>query len=177
MYKVKDYLFTLQNLFKGMNMKNLNLVLVSALSMVALGCSVFPIKAQVEENHFRFENFKRDKGLDLEYVHLMCYLKRPVSWAEPKQYEAGEHNLWVRADVSNRSFDDSTKEAIVNFKVKLESDKSYMLNRKITDDKIAIWIQEVDTGLVVSEILTPELKKPLLVDYSLRKDQCESGSV
>ncbi len=158
-------------------MKNLKLFLISALSLSALGCTVLPIKVEVKEQHFRFENFKRDKTSTLEYVHLMCYRKKPTSWTQPKQYLGGEHDLWVKASISKRHIPNSKKEAFVNFKVNLEPGKSYMLNRKVDDDKISLWIQEVDTGLGVSEVLSTELKQPLLVEYNLRKKQCESGSV
>ena len=158
-------------------MKNLKLLLISTLSVVSLGCSVLPIKAEVKENHFRLENFKRDKSSQLEYVHLMCFHKKPTTWAEPKQYLSGEHDVWVKASISNRNIPNSTKEAFVNFKVKLESNKSYMLNRKIADDKISLWIQEVDTGLGVSDVVTSDLENPLIIDEFLRKRQCKSGSV
>ena len=71
----------------------------------------------------------------------------------------------------------SQKEAFVNFNVNLDSDKSYMLNRKREGDKISIWIQEVETGTVVSQVLTDELSRPLQIDNELRKRQCRSGSI
>ncbi|WP_426357400.1 hypothetical protein ACPUVO_15680 [Pseudocolwellia sp. HL-MZ19] len=158
-------------------MKNLKLLLISTLSVVSISCSTLPLKAEIKDNHFRFENFKRDNSSKLEYVHLMCFHKKPISWVEPKQYLSGEHDLWVKASISERDIPNSTKEAFVNFKVKLESNKSYMLNRKIVDDKISLWIQEVDTGIGVSDVLISDLKNPLIIDDSLRKRQCKSGSV
>jgi len=160
-----------------MKMKNLKLLLIPALCVAAIGCSTLPLKTEIKENHFRFENFKRDNNSTLEYVHLMCFHKKPTTWAEPKQYLSGEHDLWVKASLSTRNISNSTKEAFVNFKVKLESSKSYMLNRKIVDDKISLWIQEVDTGVGVSDIITADLENPLIIDDFLRKRQCKSGSV
>ena len=58
----------------------------------------------------------------------------------------------MKASISKRSIQDSRKEAFVNFKVKLALGKSYMLNRKLVEDKILLWIQEVDTGLGVSDV-------------------------
>ena len=158
-------------------MKNFKLLLISALSVASVSCSTLPLKAEIKENHFRFENFKRDKSSKLEYAHLMCFHKKPISWTEPKQYLSGEHDLWVKASISERDIPNSTKEAFVNFKVKLESNKSYMLNRKIVDNKISLWIQEVDTGIGVSKVLTSDLNNPLIIDDFLRKRQCKSGSV
>ncbi|MCJ8318784.1 MAG: hypothetical protein MJK12_04070 [Colwellia sp.] len=158
-------------------MKILKLALVLVLSLAALSCSVQPIKTEVKENYFRFENFKRDKTSNLEYVYLMCRYKKVTGWGEPKQYLSGEHDLWVKASTSRSDILKSRKEAFVNFKVNLDSGKSYMLNRKIVEDKVSIWIQEVDTGLRVSKVLTSELTSPLLFDDFLRKRQCESGSI
>ncbi|WP_206483873.1 hypothetical protein [Thalassotalea sp. G2M2-11] len=158
-------------------MKNLKLLSILAICVTSLGCSVLPVKVGVKENNFRFENFKRVNGSDSEYVHLMCHQKKPTSWAQPKQYLSGEHDLWVKASTSNRHIPNSTREAFVNFKVKLEPNKNYMLNRKVVDDKISIWIQEVDTGLGVSEVLVTQLRQPLLIERNLRKTQCESGSI
>ncbi|WP_231612837.1 hypothetical protein [Pseudoalteromonas sp. NZS11_1] len=107
----------------------------------------------------------------------MCFNKKPTQWAEPKQYISGEHDLWVKASVSNPDVLNSQKEAFVNFNVNLDSDKSYMLNRKREGDKISIWIQEVETGTVVSQVLTDELSRPLQIDNELRKRQCRSGSI
>ena len=158
-------------------MKKLKLLLISALSVASIGCSTLPLKVEVKEDHFRFENFKRDKSSKLELIHLMCFHKKETTWSEPKQYLSGEHDLWVKADISTPNIPNSTKEAFVNFKVKLEPNKSYMLNRKIVDDKISIWIQEVETGLVVSKVLTSDLKNPKIIDELLRTRECKSGSV
>jgi len=160
-----------------MQMKNLNWLLILALSVASLGCSVFPIKAVVKDNHFRLENFKRDKGPKREFIYLMCFHKKPIRWAEPKQYLSGEHDLWVKARISKRGVPLSRKEAFVNFKVNLESGKSYMLNREIEGKRIKLWIQEVETGLGVSETLYADLKRPKITEYNLRKKQCESGSI
>jgi hypothetical protein len=158
-------------------MRNLKLILILVLSVTSLGCGVLPIKSEVKNNNFRLENFKRDKGSELEYVHLMCFQKKPTTWAQPKQYLSGEHDLWVKASISYRNIPNSTKEAFVHLKVKLEPNKNYMLNRKVVDDKISIWIQEVETGLGVSEVMLAELKRPLLIERNLRKTQCEAGSI
>ncbi|TWX47206.1 hypothetical protein [Colwellia hornerae] len=142
-----------------------------------MSCSNFPVKAEVKENHFRFENFKRDNSSTLEYVYLMCSHQKLTGWAEPKQYVSGFHDLWVKASISERYVPTSRRVAFVNFKVHLDANKSYMLNRQVVDDKVSLWIQDVDSGLSVSDVLTSDLKNPLWIVNSLRKKQCESGSV
>ncbi|MEP1448724.1 MAG: hypothetical protein ABJK37_21640 [Paraglaciecola sp.] len=110
---------------------NLSLILILSLT----GCSLFPFETAIKENHFRFENFKRDVGDDLEFVYLMCSHKKPIGWEQPKQYESGEHNLWVMVETYQRDIPISYKVAVVNFDVNLQADKSYMLNRKIVKRK------------------------------------------
>lgn len=158
-------------------MKFTTLSVVLSIGFLLGGCSILPLKANIKENHFRFENFKRDNGPDIEYVHLMCFHKKETFWAEPKQYISGKHDLWVKASISKRGIANSSKEAFVNFDVNLAANKSYMINRKIENNKISMWLQEVDTGIKVSSIKVAELKRPLLVEKNLRRKQCESGTV
>lgn len=154
-----------------------NLTIAFALGASLLGCSSLPITTEIKEDHFRFENFKRDIGPNLEYVHLMCFHKKPVGWAEPKQYPSGKQNLWVKARVLHEDFLNSEKEAFVNFNVDLKPEISYMLNREINENNITLWIQEVNTGVVVSDVKTETLERPLQVDESLRRRQCRTSSV
>ena len=158
-------------------MKSLSLFVSSVLVSVLAGCSTLPMTAQVEDGKFRFENFKMIKGSQNESVHLMCYLHKPTGWSQPKQYEAGKHLLWVKANVENDSIENSTKSAYASLNVELEANKSYMLNRERDGDKISLWVQEVDTGVRVSDIVVTDLKKPLISDYSLRRNQCKAGTV
>lgn len=153
------------------------MLVLFASSMFLLACTAVPFKASVKEDHFRFENFKRTKGTNIEYVNLMCFHKKPTTWSEPKQYLGGEHNLWVQASFSKRNIPNSTKVAFVNFKVDLEPNKSYMLNRKTEDDKVSIWIQEVDTGISVSDVVTTDLRNPYVIDEPKRRKQCKTSTV
>lgn len=156
---------------------NKYLFITTAIIFLLSACSALPIKTAVKEDKFRFENFKRDDGPQIQQVYLMCWNKRPTSWAEPKQYDAGKHNLWVKATTSRRDLPNSTREAYANFQLEFEAGKSYMLNRKIEDDRISIWIQEVETGIAVSDVISATLDRPLLVENNLRNTQCESGSI
>ncbi|QJR79745.1 hypothetical protein CA267_002510 [Alteromonas pelagimontana] len=158
-------------------MKNPRLLGILILSLTTFSCSVLPLSSEIEKDHFRFENFKRDKGPTIELVHLMCFHQQPTGWTEPKQFQSGPQNLWVKANISQRGIPNSTKEAYANFKVDLDPGKSYMLNRTVEGDQISIWIQEVDSGLQVSKVSKSQLKQPLLVDNYLRRQQCEQGSV
>jgi hypothetical protein len=152
---------------------NLSLLLILSLS----GCGILPIETAIKENHFRFENFKRDVSDDLEFVYLMCSHKKPISWEQAKQYESGEHNLWVMVETYRRDIPTSYRVAVVNFDVNLPPNKSYMLNRKIVKRKAFLWIQEVDTGLIVSEISEADLKRPLSYDFLEKRKQCKTGTV
>ncbi len=157
-------------------MKKINILLL-CLSGALISCSHFPVKTQVKENHFRLENFTAERGTKSEQVYLMCFHKRPTEWSAPKQYLAGEHQLWVKASIEDRGLGQDVKEAFVQFKVKLDAGKSYMLNRSIEDDLISLWIQETDTGVKASDVIVTQLKQPLLIEENLRKTQCREGSV
>jgi hypothetical protein len=139
-----------------------------------IGCSQMPVV--VKDNYFRFENFKRDVGQPQEYVYLMCLRKRPTYWSEPKQFLSGEHELWIKAIIRGKDTYNTEREAVANFKVTLDGGTSYMVNRKLQDDNISLWIQEVDTGLVVSNVITQELIIPRSFG-SLRKKQCASSTI
>ncbi len=157
-------------------MKKMN-ILWLFLSSALVSCSHLPVKAQVKEHHFRLENFSAEQGTKSELVYLMCFHKRPTEWSAPKQYLAGEHQLWVKASVEDRGLGQDVKEAFVQFKVKLEAGKSYMLNRAIEDNQISLWIQETETGAKASDVIVTKLKQPLLVEENLRKTQCREGTV
>jgi len=146
-------------------------------SLFFFGCSILPLKTELKVDHFRFENFKRDVSYPSELVHLMCYRKKPTNWAEPKQYLGGEHELWVEANISDSASPTSEKEAFVFFKVKLDSGKSYMLNRNIEGEKISIWIQETESALKVSEVITTDLHLAAFGKGNFRKRRCKSGSI
>ena len=157
-------------------MKKINMLLIFA-SFTIISCSQLPIKTEVKQDHFRIENFIAEKGTQLDLVHLMCFHKRPTEWSAAKQYVSGEHVLWVKASIAERGIVKNVKEAFVQFKVKLDPGKSYMLNRSVKGDQISIWIQESETETKASDIIVADLKQPLLVDYNLRQTQCREGSV
>ncbi len=157
-------------------MKCLLTLLLSLSITVILGCSVLSTQVEVKEDHFRFENFIRNIKFEKEYIYLACHRQRPIGWDNPRQYVAGEQNLWITA-----AFDDSNtmkllKTAHFNFKVNLESGKSYMPNREINGDRISVWIQEVDSGARVSEVQEANLEIQLS-EYVKSRKQCTTSTV
>lgn len=158
-------------------MKKFKILITYCVSFFLVSCGILPFKSEIKENHFRFENFKRYIGNPVESIHLMCFKKRPTSWTEPRQYLGGEHLLWVEANVFNQSSLIGGKKAFALFKVKLDSGKSYMLNRKIEGEKISIWIQESDTGLRVSGVVTTDLKIGQIDNNNLRVKRCRTSTI
>ncbi len=156
-------------------MNNFKYLLTCFVCMLLTSCSILPLEKEIKKNHFRFENFKQEIGTPSEFIYLMCYLKRPTRWAEPKQYVGGEHELWVEANISTSTI--NNKEAFVFFKVKLDSGKSYMLNRKIVGDKISIWIQESESALKVSKVITTDLNIAATGKKIFRQKRCKAGSI
>ncbi|WP_245961499.1 hypothetical protein [Thalassotalea euphylliae] len=159
--------------------KNIKLLVMPLASFALLGCSALPIETALEDNHFRLENFKRDNTDNFEHVYLMCANQKPASFIHPKQHLSGQHSLWVKAELKRRNIDFSERVAVVNFNVNLEADKSYMLNREVMKDseKIALWIQETDTGVGVSEVIIADLAHPKANEYFHELKQCRTGSV
>ncbi len=158
-------------------MDRLKILIIIILAATISSCGILPFKESVKDDHFRFENFKRNITSKEIYVHLMCYRKQPVGWAQPKQYLAGQHVMWVKAMTQDRNFPSSTKYAFAKFAVNLQAGKSYMLNRKLDGSSISMWIQEIETGIHASNIIVTQLKTPLLVEDKRRLDQCRSGTI
>ncbi|MBV1911784.1 MAG: hypothetical protein KUG78_21000 [Kangiellaceae bacterium] len=158
-------------------MKFFRLLSISILSLILSSCGVLPIATDIKEDHFRLENFTKTKGQNREYVQLMCFKQRPTAWSIPRQYMAGQHSLWVKARISKKGFPGATEEAYVNFNVKLDSGKSYRLNREVDGGNISLWIQDLDTGNRASNLIVAELKRPPVVDERLTREKCESSTI
>lgn len=157
-------------------MKLLFLLPIVVLFTSLSGCSTSPTTVEVKQDHYRFENFFRDIDIENEHIFLACHLKRPTDWQNPKQYKAGEQNLWITARVGDPNFKNLKKEAHFNFNVYLESGKSYMPNRKIDGDKISLWISEVNTGKRVSEVQVADLE--IHLSSQIKKTRrCEASTV
>jgi len=156
-------------------MKKCKYLLTCLVGLFLVGCGILPFEREIKVDHFRLENFKQDIDSPSELIHLMCYRKKPTNWSEPKQYLNGEHRLWVEANISTSSM--NTKEAFVLFNVKLDSGKSYMINRKIKDGKISIWIQESDSAIKVSKVITTDLNIAALGKRTFRQKRCKSGTI
>ena len=158
-------------------MKSIQLIMLAIIILIVSGCSVLPLSSSIDEGHFRFRNFINDTSINTEYIHLMCHKKRPIGWTQSKHYLGGEHDLWVRAIVSKTDIQNSRREAFVNFEVELAPGNTYVLNRKVDEKRISIWIQNAETGVVVSDVKVAKLKLPKLVEKRLRREQCESGTI
>lgn len=165
------------NFQKDLIMKKIQRNILLTLIMLPLYIAADTSLPHIKDNHFRFENFKRNLSFTHEYIYLMCAHKKVTGWSEPKQYIGGEHNLWVKASIENQNDSGSLKETYVNFKVNLIAGKSYMLNRTHNDNKVSLWIQEVNSGIKVSEVVTSQLKRPRYSEQSNSKKRCKLGSV
>lgn len=158
-------------------MKYICTMFIVVLNLVLLGFSVFTKDPTVKDNHFRFENFKREISSTLEYVYLLCSHKKVTHWTQAKQYQSGAHDLWVKASTVKSGIPSTRKETYVNFKVTLDAGKSYMLNREINNDDIALWIQEIETGIKVSPIISSKLDYPRFKNENDAKYRCKAGTI
>ena len=152
------------------------LLLALILSMPAYGG--FPFEPKIKAGKFRFENFQRiKKTRNNEYVALMCLNHKPNGWQEPMQFKAGKQSIWVHASTFQEEIKNSELEAFLHFDVTLEAGKSYMFNRKAEGDRMTIWIQEVKTGIGMTDRVTVVLKRPVLNEHNLRNLQCAAGTI
>ena len=156
-------------------MKSLCLTMICCLTIILSGCSSVQLTPEVKEGYFRFLNFTKRESHRVSFVYLMCFRQKPTGWRNPKEYRSGKHNLVVKAVIEQPGY--GSKEAYANFNVDLDSGKRYMLNKKGDNAKISIWIQDVDTGVIVSDIVVSDLKNALVYEESIRKKQCKASSI
>ena len=137
-------------------------------------------QANVQPNEARIDFFaNRGEAFDnkREYVNLMCFNQRPTSAAALRDVEEGEHVLYVRASVVNTDISEgNTREAIIRLDVNLEGGKRYSLNQSRDHHDMKVWLQETDTGIPVSEIVSTKVEYPQFVG-DLRLDQCKEGTI
>jgi len=156
-------------------MKKSSIAMILGTALVISACGVLPFKAGITEGHSRVVNLSVSTGEVVEKVYLMCHRKRPREWVQSSQLEAGQHDVWVKANVAD--IDLGIKNAVVNFKVNLEAGKSYALNKERKGNKIAIWIEEGASSTVVSEIVVGDLRHPQVYPERELIRQCSLGTV
>jgi hypothetical protein len=156
-------------------MKKFTLLLAAVGSVAVSACSTITSEPQVRDGSVRLENLRLKEPDNVTNVYLMCYKKRPTGWNEPKQYKAGQHELWVKAVVKSPS--NGNKELVTRFNVNLAAGNSYTLSRKLDGDNISIWLQNSNTGEVVSDVISAELKMALTYDDNVSQKQCKSSTI
>ncbi len=158
-----------------MNKLKLGLAIVTCLAVTS--CGITPFKRDIADGKFRLESFHIPyKTLDTR-IYLMCNKKKPVGWAVAKQYPAGKHSLWVKVDVKPRSMG-YRGQAHINFEMEFEAGKNYRLNKKADGRNITVWIEEKDTGIVKSKVITTYLHQPMQYgEKKLRLRQCQRGTI
>ena len=164
-------------------MKLPSLLLATAIAPLFACTSVSDVinqQANVQPNEARIDFFaNRGEAFDnkREYVKLMCLNQRPTSASALRDVEEGEHVLFVRAMVVNTDLPvDNMREAIVRLDVNLEGGKRYSLNQTRDNRDMKVWLQETDSGIPVSEIVTTRVEYPKSVG-DLRLEQCKEGTV
>lgn len=158
-------------------MKKLILVTSSISLLFLSACANLQPAATIKEGHFRFENFYMAHKNPNELVFLACFRKKKSEWIQARQFEAGEHDLWVSAVTQLPSVKNSKKSVYLNFKVKLEANKNYRLNSTRNEGDISVWIENKETGEMVTEVQTGELRPDLFTDVREQYKNCRAGTV
>ena len=134
-------------------------------------------QATIQPNEARIDFYVQRLDRQREFVQLMCENNRPNDEIEILDVEAGEHILYVRASVINSNLlFKNVREAVVRLDVNLEGGKRYTLNQDREDDNVTLWLQEADTGLIVSETVSTTMGLTSAVG-NLRMKQCQEGTV
>lgn len=164
-------------------MKLPSLLFATAIAPLFACTSVIDIvdqQANVQPNEARIDFFaNRGEAFDnkREYVTLMCFNQRPNRALALRDVEEGEHVLFVRASVINKDLPfGNVREAIVRLDVDLEGGKRYSLSQTRDNNDMKVWLQETDTGMPVSDIVSTRIQYPESVG-DLRLEQCKEGSV
>jgi hypothetical protein len=142
-----------------------------------VGCSVLPIPIQVKADHFRLENFVEDSGGKTTQVYSMCHLQRPTSFKSARQYEAGQHSVWVTSLVSKNGLPSGTRAAYAHFEADFAAGKNYRIAQTAQNGQVSIWIEEIESGNKVTPIVAAKMKASLPNYHEIRRDRCEQGSV
>jgi len=134
-------------------------------------------QATIQPNEARIDFYVQRLDRQREFVQLMCENNRPNDEIEILDVEAGEHILYVRASVINSNLlFKNVREAVVRLDANLEGGKRYTLNQDREDDNVTLWLQEADTGLIVSETVSTTMGITSAVG-NLRMKQCQEGTV
>lgn len=135
--------------------------------------TIQPDEARIDFFANRGEAFDNQR----EFVKLMCFNKRPNGALILRDVEEGEHVLFVRASVINSDLPfGNEREAIVRLEANLEGGKRYSLNQTRDNLNMKVWLQETDTGVPVSEVVSTRVEYPQYVG-DLRLQQCKEGTV
>ena len=154
-------------------------IVLSIVCFSLISCTnfIFPIKASIEEGHYRFENFKNHLGGHQEILVRGClydfpYSSKYHSFVGGRQYLVdGEEKFMVQASLSGKNIT-GIRYVWVPLTANFEENKSYMLNRKLNDFDVSIWIQEVDTGIRVSSIASTTFPRSRIDESHRMKKMC-----
>ena len=164
-------------------MKIAPLLIAAAITSLVACTSVDEVineQATIQPDEARIDFFaNRGEAFDnqREFVKLMCFNKRPNGALILRDVEEGEHVLFVHASVINSDLPfGNEREAIVRLEANLEGGKRYSLNQTRDNLNMKVWLQETDTGVPVSEIVSTRVEYPQYVG-DLRLQQCKEGTV
>lgn len=134
-------------------------------------------QATIQPDEARVDFYVQRTDRERDFVHLMCENHRPNSEIEVLDVQAGEHVLYVKSSVINSNLlFKNIREAVVRFDVNLEGGKRYMLNQTREGDSVELWLQEADSGLIVSNKVSTTVNLASAVG-NLRMKQCREGTV
>lgn len=134
-------------------------------------------QAEIASNEARVDFYAQQWENEEEFVRLMCWNQRPSDEFRIRNISAGEHVLFVTAAVVNSGTrQKNRREAVVRLDADLEGGKRYSFAQSRKGDRMKVWIQETQTGLLASHVIDVEIGVPNFVGNS-RLEQCKEGTV
>lgn len=166
-----------------MSRKNV-LISIAALCLSLVGCSssnnFIAEYSQIPNDEARIDFIAQRVFPEREFIGLMCRNQRLTDVAQLRDLPAGEHVLWVKAVLYHAHQNSaSLKEATARFNVTLDGGKRYTVARDRKGDELTLWIAEVDSGQVVSDVITAQATTRAAVtalNYNDQWNQCREGT-
>lgn len=154
-------------------MKKVGVIIACAVQMALVGCSALPIKASIEEGHYRLEGMQKETFDYTEFLSAGCFVQRPLVRAAGgvTTRQAGEDSFWVEANVKPPGMR-GARYAYVKLTGNFEEQKRYFLNRSREGDQISIWAQEVGSETIVSNVAKATYRPEAVDEIKKRQLLC-----
>lgn len=164
-------------------MKIQSSLLIVALGALVSGCS--STQENITQTNPIIKNTVFESNLDKDMLHVLCKGKRPVRWVQNYSFEPGEQSVivkienYARLSMTEVPLQKEVRSTYAQLSVDLVDGQNYIINRKRvnSDDpsNITVWIQNEETGQIVSNKTKVTLVKPKLLEQEYEARACRAS--